>query len=321
MDGKTGLTDAKLEEILMQCDSDEEIFDEESSEEDRDVDKTTCGCNNSNDDLEEVEHKKRKHVNNEDKWTTAESFTPTIHNFDIVHSGSTKGNATSTELECFKMFFSETIMTEIANQTNLYFQFVNAQNSSKEKSRLKRWKDTDFKELYCFSAINLLMSQVKKTRLNDYWSQEWLRSTPAFAQIMSRDSYLLLLRLLHFTDNTSSRVATDSLRKIRIIVDHLKHTFRETFIPYQNICIDESLMLFKGRLFFKQYIPSKRHRFGIKLFMCDCKTGYILDFIIYTGVTTEIVNFDIANLGKSGNTVLTLISNYLNKGYTLYVDR
>lgn len=218
------------------------------------------------------------------------------------------------------MFFTEDIVTEIAKQTNLYFQFVNSQNVTKHKSRLNRWTDTDCKEMYCFFAINLLMSQVKKPCLNGYWSQEWLRLTPAFAQQMPRDRYLLLLRLLHFTDNASPPVYEDPLRKIRNIVDHLKKTFRENLIPYQNIRIDESLMLFKGRLFFKQYVLSKRHRFGIKFFvMCDCKTGYILDFIIYTGGSTEIVNSDIENLGKLGNIVLTLINAYLNKWHTLYV--
>jgi hypothetical protein len=41
---------------------------------------------------------------------------------------------------------------------------------------------------------------------------------------------------------------------------------------------------------FIQYIPSKGHRFGIKTFIiCDCKTGYVLDSIVYTEASTEIV--------------------------------
>lgn len=309
---KKYLTDAELEEILLQSDSGEEFLDDIDNNDNETTD-------DSDDYTEEPQHKKRA-VNCEYQWKDATSFTPKIYNFDNGCSGPSKGNTDYTELECFKIFFTEEIVTKIAEQTNLYFQFLTAKDPS-ENSRLKRWKNTDFKEIYCFFAVNLLMSQVKKPCLNDYWSQEWLRSTPAFAQIMSRDRYLLLLRMLHFSDNTSPPIEGDSLRKIKIIVEHLKKTFRETFIPYQNICIDESLMLFKGRLFFKQYIPSKRHRFGIKFFvMCDCKTGYILDFIIYTGGTTEIANFDIENIGKSGSIVLTLMKDYLNKGHTVYVD-
>lgn len=135
-------------------------------------------------------------------------------------------------------------------------------------------------------------------------------------------SFILLLRLLHFTDNSASHVHTDPLHKIRIIVDHLKSCFKQYLCPFQNICIDESLLLFKGRIFFRQYIPFKRHRFGIKFFLlCDCETGYVLDFIIYTGAATQIQeHFGDTSLGKSGNIVLTLMNPYLNRGHCLHVD-
>lgn len=87
--------------------------------------------------------------------------------------------------------------------------------------------------------------------------------------------------------------------------------------------IDESLMLWKGRLSFKQYIPSKRHRFGVKLFvLCDCQTGFVLDFIVYTGSTTEHIDASTLEegIGKSGAIVSTLMEPYLNKGHTLFID-
>lgn len=78
-------------------------------------------------------------------------------------------------------------------------------------------------------------------------------------------------------------------------------------------------MLWKGRLVFKQYIPSKRHRFDVKLFiLCDCDTKFILNFIVYTGAETEIDNY--SELGMAGSTVLTLMQNYLKRNHTLFVD-
>ena len=80
-----------------------------------------------------------------------------------------------------------------------------------------------------------------------------------------------------------------------------------------------SLVLWKGRLGFKQYIPSKRHRFGIKLFqLVDCETKSILDFIIYTGSNTEYQTTP--ELGLSGSIVIELMQRYLNKGHHLYID-
>lgn len=102
-------------------------------------------------------------------------------------------------------------------------------------------------------------------------------------------------------------------------MDLLRERFPLYINAYKNVAIDESLMLWKGRLLFKQYIPSKRHRFGVKLFiLCDCKTGAILDFIVYTGSDTEIDH--ITEQGISGSIVLTLLKPYLGKGHSVFLD-
>ena len=74
------------------------------------------------------------------------------------------------------------------------------------------------------------------------------------------------------------------------------------------------MIAFKGRLKFKQYIPSKRNRFGIKLFfICDCSTGFILNFIVYTGSATERVRT--SGLDIPGSIVMLLLEKYLDKGH------
>ena len=51
----------------------------------------------------------------------------------------------------------------------------------------------------------------------------------------------------------------------------------------QKLSLGESLVLFKGRLSFKQYIKSKRAVFKIKLFQLFTSHGIVLDYIIYDG--------------------------------------
>ena len=47
--------------------------------------------------------------------------------------------------------------------------------------------------------------------------------------------------------------------------------------------IDKVVVPFKGRVIFKQYIPKKHKRFGIKMFkLCD-STGYTYDMKVYLG--------------------------------------
>jgi hypothetical protein len=49
------------------------------------------------------------------------------------------------------------------------------------------------------------------------------------------------------------------------------------------VSVDESLMMWKI------YIPSKCDRFGIKLFeMCEAKSGYVWNFILYIGQDTVL---------------------------------
>jgi hypothetical protein len=52
------------------------------------------------------------------------------------------------------------------------------------------------------------------------------------------------------------------------------------------------MVLFNGRLMFKQYIRTKKHKFGIKLYvLCVCETGYVPDLTVYTGAQTEMKAF------------------------------
>jgi hypothetical protein len=66
-------------------------------------------------------------------------------------------------------------------------------------------------------------------------------------------------------------------------------------------------------------MPTKHHRFGIKVFViCDYQTGAVLDFTVYAGSSTELDTNH--NLGKSGSLVMTLMKPYLNKGHSLFLD-
>ncbi|GBM05394.1 hypothetical protein AVEN_94705-1 [Araneus ventricosus] len=46
----------------------------------------------------------------------------------------------------------------------------------------------------------------------------------------------------------------------------LVQRFKSVYVPKQDMPVDESLIAYKRRLGWKQYIPNKRARFGLKLF-------------------------------------------------------
>ena len=76
----------------------------------------------------------------------------------------------------------------------------------------------------------------------------------------------------------------DRIRKVRSVVEYLNTRFQQLYIPEENIVIDESLMKFRGRLKYTQFIASKRARFGIKFYkLYESNSGYCYQFKIYTG--------------------------------------
>lgn len=97
----------------------------------------------------------------------------------------------------------------------------------------------------------MLMTSSKKLRIYQYWSTDPLLQTPFFASVKKRNRFFY--QVLHFCDNQKFANG-DKLYKIIFIVDSIKMKFHEIFEPFQNVCIDENLALFKGRLTFKQYI-------------------------------------------------------------------
>jgi hypothetical protein len=87
--------------------------------------------------------------------------------------------------------------------------------------KITKWRDITPEELYMFFAVTMLMIRVKKLTVLDYCSADSLISTSQFSDFMSRNRYLLLLRLLHFSDN-NNQPKGDQLYKIKPIIDHLK---------------------------------------------------------------------------------------------------
>lgn len=113
-------------------------------------------------------------------------------------------------------------------------------------------------------------------------------------------------------------VDTDEM-KIMVVFDHLRTKFKEVFYACKNEVIDESLMLWRGNILFRQYIPSKCHRFDLKLFIrCDCKTRFAKYLVLYTGAATEVTKD--MSLGLSGAVVKTFTDPFLDNNHVLFVD-
>ena len=107
-------------------------------------------------------------------------------------------------------------------------------------------------------------------------------STPFFPSIMARDRFLQILRYLHFADSTlAPRVDSadyNKLYKIQPFLDLIIPSFQQVYKPTRQLAIDEALIKFKGKVHFREFLPIKPGRFGIKTFtLAESTSGYLVN--------------------------------------------
>ena len=217
------------------------------------------------------------------------------------------------------------MIDHLVTQTNLYAtQYIEREHGNLgPRSTVHQWIPTDRPEMLTLMGILILMGIIHKPRIAMYWSTDDILATPIFNQVMRRDRFLLLMRFLHFADNRQynpNDPGHDKLYKLREIINMTKRRYPEVYYPGKYLSMDKSLVLFKGRLSFKQYISSKRSRFGIKLYQLCTPSGILLDFLVYHGNMAGSL-MEIADRSLLTERIpTTLMERYLNKGHHLFID-
>ncbi|KAK9744860.1 Transposase IS4 [Popillia japonica] len=142
---------------------------------------------------------------------------------------------------------------------------------------------------------------------------------------MSRNRYLSILKFLRFSPPEAARPKVPMTR-LGIFMSMLKNNCMTLVDPGPVFAIDEHLMLYKGKSHFRQYIKSKRSRFGIKIFaLCPSNPElrrYTWYFCLYVGKDI----FDVShipgteNLTISERIVVYLAQSLLNSGKEIILD-
>ena len=85
-------------------------------------------------------------------------------------------------------------------------------------------------------------------------------------KIMKRDCFSLVLRFLHLNDSSQYRKkgepGHDPLFKLQPFIDPLFNNFQQHYTLSKEVCIDESMIAFKGRLSFNQYMLKNNNQVG-----------------------------------------------------------
>jgi len=226
------------------------------------------------DESEEDESEEDEEPVEEDvDWVEVEDdYTPNEIPFTGAPSINHGGQAHPTPGELFNLLITDDIIDYIVRETNNFADnFLQEPASTDERRKqYKEWVPVDPIAMKQFLGLVLLMGYIKKTKISDYWSIDPVVSTSFVSTIMTRRCFQYTLKFLHF-DSAGPTSPNDRMFKLRTIHNKITDCFMEVRSPGREVSIDEELMLWRGRLIFRQYIPCKSHKYGIKLYMLCVK--------------------------------------------------
>lgn len=182
----------------------------------------------------------------------------------------------------WQLFFSEDILNIIVENTNLIID-----KKKHNFSRERNCNPTNILELKAFLGLLYIAATRKSNHVNadDLWKTDGT-SMEIFRLTMSLYRFRFLLAHIRFDDKESreERQKTDKLAPIRNLFDSFVSNCKRPYSLSEYTTIDEKLEAFRGNCRFRQYIPSKPNKYGIKIFaLVDAKTFYTNNLEVYVG--------------------------------------
>ncbi|XP_040061887.1 piggyBac transposable element-derived protein 3-like [Ixodes scapularis] len=194
--------------------------------------------------------------------------------------------------ECFSMFFDNEMIDALHYQTNLYSTQRNGNCISVTHEEMRK-----------YLSILVISGIVRMPHFRMFW-HSGTRFAPV-ADVMS-NRFEAIHQCLYMNDNLQALPqgtdGYDRLFKVRPLLDELRKNMSKV-APDERQSIDEQIIPFKGRSHLKQYLKSKPHKWGYKVFTRESFSGMMHDFIIYEGKGTASDN----GFGISGDIVIDLV--------------
>lgn len=231
------------------------------------------------------------------KWNIEEpprSVRTRSHNIITERPGPiNEAKDAQTSLECWVLMYPDNVLEQVVVYTNIYITAI--------QNKFQRERDclpTDLIELKALLGLLYYFGKLRGAHLNtnDFWATDGTGSDICIAT-MSRQRFHFLLRCLRFDDiNTrQQRRQSDKLAAIRDFFTGFVTRIKKHYCLGDTVTIDEKLEPFRGRCPFRQYMPNKPARYGIKIFvLADSRTYYTAEMEIYAG-KQNAGPFDVSN--------------------------
>ncbi len=181
----------------------------------------------------------------------------------------------------FELFFPDDIKQILIEMTNLEGKRVFG----------AAWKNLDWTDLQAFLGLLILGRRYIDPTMRPCIAYGTVITGRAiFRATMPLKTFTDLSRVFCFykKDEELDQKKSDKLAPVRNIWDKWVQRLPLLYNPGPNVTVDECLVRFRGRCPFKQYMPSKPGKYGIKIWAaCDARSSYAWNLQIYTGKAAD----------------------------------
>ena len=209
----------------------------------------------------------------------------------LTERAGVRGDArnVSNEVDAFKLFISDDMITEIAQRTTekLEEEKVRLQTTWSESTRQQKkhlYSPVDHDEMAAFLGLNIMRGFYSDLTMQQLF--DTATGPSVFKATMGGGRFSTILKNLTFDDRNSrtERKKGDKFCHIRDLFNLLDENLRRHFAPSECVTVDESLVRFRGRCPFRMYLPSKPGKYGI-LFrtVADATFRYMWKIWPYSG--------------------------------------
>ncbi|XP_043506135.1 piggyBac transposable element-derived protein 4-like isoform X2 [Polistes fuscatus] len=186
--------------------------------------------------------------------------------------------------QVLSLFLNEQVINLIVMETNRYAEKKFFHNANSEYAQENGWKPTNSEEIKIFLGLLLWIDLVQ----------------------------------VPLTKCCEAIQPNNRLGKVLLLLQILTDNYQQIFLPGPEIVVDETLVPWRGRLIYRQYIPIKSHKYGIRLFKLCSAEGYTWSIKIYAGGDICGINQTCGIIPE--NVCIELINKLLNEGRTLFID-
>ena len=190
----------------------------------------------------------------------------------------------ASPIQYLELFMTMSLWRYLIDNTNNYARARLGSTPPSRRSLFRNWRDISIMEMKAFVGMIINMGLTKLSDIKDYWSRH-----DNIQSSLLQECVFLGQVPTNILD-AACRPNTTKRSKIQPFLDLILPLFQTYLTPSREVSIDESMIAFRGRVGFRQYISGKPHPWGIKAYvLSESKSGYMYNMVIYYGKETQLI--------------------------------